>query len=196
MTQEIEQSLLESIEELGGDSDYRHPCSGYKQELYLNPETYTLYVFEHVGAGTPMRAWHGIDKWILDIPDRAIPESLVEVLKRKLGNLVETCERFEGTKWDGSNHRGVWRSDDEYGVDASFDHMDFDIACYWDPSDWFGDADDEIRRLASEGLTPEQIADKLYLGDTMDGMCKRDEAIDYIETQLEYFETSRTIAEV
>lgn len=179
MSQTTETQLLASILELA-ERDYNHPISGYRIELYLDPENCIVYTFDCVGAGVPMLAWHRRHRWICTIPDRAIPESVAEVVTAHVGHLVALCERYLGTEWDGSNHVGRWAEPYE---PSYFDcEPGLDFACYWDPGDWFsGDGTDtEIRELAAQGHTPADIMAELYLGDQYNGQVEPEAALEYV----------------
>lgn len=176
MSQTTETQLLASTQELA-ERGYTHPVSGYRIELYLDPENCTVYTFDYVGAGVPMLAWHRRHRWICTIPDRAIPESVAEVVTAHVGHLVALCERYLGTEWDGHNLVGQWADPEDCDPD-----LPIDFACYWDPDDWFsGDGTDtEIRELAAQGHTPADIMAKLYLGDQYNGEVEPEAALKYV----------------
>jgi hypothetical protein len=178
---EIEARLLASIAELDGRS-YEYPISGYQIELYLDPETPEVYLFEHVGAGVPMAAWHRRHRWVCSIPDHAIPASVVEVLETYVGHLVALVEAYEGSEWDGSNYVGRWSDMAELDPDC---WGRWEFSCYWDPYLWFEGSDREILELAAQGYTPTDILPTLYLGDQYNGEVRPDAALEYVTEVIE-----------
>lgn len=173
MPNDVETKLLNSIAELA-ERDYNHPISGYRIEVYLNPENHEVYTFDFVGSGVPTAAWHHRHVWICTIPDRAIPESVVEVLSGYVGHLVAICDNYLGTYWDGSNHVGRWAD-----TPREPDHP-FNFSCYWDPSVWFESSEGEILAMSAAGHTPNDILAKLHLGDPFNGEVERGAALEYV----------------
>lgn len=175
----MKQTLLASIAELA-ERDYNHPISGYRVELYLDPENHRVYTFDYVGSGVPMAAWHHRHRWVCTIPDRAIPESVAEVVANHVGHLVAICEQYEGTVWDGSNHIGQWADPEGAGYFDTATPLEF--ACFCDPADWFGGdgTDTMIRELAAKGHSPADIMAGLYLGDPYNGEVEEGAALEYV----------------
>jgi hypothetical protein len=156
--------------------------------LFLDPEKSEVWVFTCVGAGTPMRAYHNVDVGCWDIPYRAIPESVVEYALNRIDWMISKIERFQGTEWRDGNHWGVWDElEDADGYDSTHvHHLHFDeIACYWDPGDWYELSTHEIEQLAKAGKTAKQIVDELGTGDLYNGMVDEGEAIAFITERLE-----------
>ncbi len=173
MQNDIETKLLASIAELA-ERDYTYTVSGYRIEVYLNPETHEVYTFDFVGAGVPIAAWHRRHVWVCTVPDRAIPESVVEVLSNQVGYLAAVCDQYLGSEWDGNNHVGKWAEAPEDPGPP------FEFACYWDPAIWFEDSQGEILTMAAAGHAPTDILAKLYLGDQYNGEVEREAALSYV----------------
>jgi len=181
MTPEQRKTLNASIQSLRND-DYSAPCSGYRQDLYIDPEKHTVYVFTCVGAGIPAAAWHNRQVQILRIPADAIAESVCNAVLMVEERLAELCDRYLGSEWDGSNHVGRWAEDGGGVLEWVGDRIP-EIACYWDAGDWFsGDGtDDDIRARLRSGKKPQEILADLYLGDESIGEVREADALEWIK---------------
>ena len=180
MNEQQLKTLDESIAALE-QKDYSAPCSGYRQELYLDPEGHELYVFGHEGGSEPGAAWHGRHAYVCSIPTDAIPRSVRCAIAGIRDDLVALCESYLGSECDGRNLRGRWSDDrDDRGMADLRDRLA--ILTYWDPGEWFaGDGtDDNIRQLLGAGETPESILADLWLGDESTGEVREADALEWI----------------
>jgi hypothetical protein len=192
---EIRKNLMASIEDLR-KGDYSHACSGYKMDLYLDPEDYTVYIFETVGSGWPMRAHNGIVRGLLTIPQDAIPDSLADAVSGMIDRLIDICVRFRGTKWDGNNNVGDWGDEDgdDFEKDdlADLHYQDEclrQIVCHWDAKEWFAYDWAPVDELIIKGETAEEIAASVHLGDS--GEVRESDAIEAIQDRMEYLEEQK-----
>jgi hypothetical protein len=153
----------------------------YAVTYYLNPIDRVIEAVSF-GGGHPAPAYHNIWTEVFTAPPGAIPESVVENLLAIEDRLVLDCEEnFQGTEWNGYNHIGIWEDKPEYPMEYQFE-----IGVFWDPYDWF-----DLRDLKDKwqgGMTAAQIIDSEDLGNIYDGMCRRDEAIKWLEQVIEEWE--------
>jgi hypothetical protein len=156
-TQTDTNSLTKSIEALRGH-DFSSPCSGYSQDIYLDPEARAVDVFACVGSGWPVRAHHNIDVHVISIPADAVADSVADCLLEHADLLATICDEFKGTRWDGSNHVGDWGDGDYLGsARESLGYVEWpEIACAWEPEDWFVDNDDWAALCGYEQIDPER----------------------------------------
>jgi len=128
--------------------------SGTQTCLYLIPSKESesgdveLYLWSNVGPGEPMNA--NQNRWFsLGSPGtNFVGESLMEFLEGQRGLLLEIDREYQGSHWDGNNHRGRW-SNEKWLSSLSFDFDSVDA--YWSASDWFQDGDN-LMGLDGENL--------------------------------------------
>lgn len=179
-------ALLESIEALA-EHDYSAPPGdiGYRERIYLDPETQTVDV--HAGDGEPMRAFHGIDLLVCSVPGDAIPGSVSYKIWQIRDKLELILSLWRGTDWDGSNNIGVWAWDaccDKPGCKCvSYEQPVF--AYYNNPSDFFDVARPELEALARKGYSAADIMADLDMGNEDDGAVREDDARKYIDGLVE-----------
>jgi len=155
-----------------------HPA--YPTDFYLDPESEQIQWYTRTGAGIPAPAYHGIWVRLFQAPPNAIPKSIVQNLLRIEKQLIYDCEKnFQGTEWDGHNHIGVWKDKPDYSM------FRFEIATIWDPEDWFGPVLQDLKEKWESGMNATQIIDSEDLGDTVDGMVDRDQAIEWLEDKIQ-----------
>lgn len=181
--------LQQSIENLRSH-DFSSPCSGYRQEIYLDPEESKVYVFACVGSGYPIRAHHNIDVHLVDIPADAIGDSVADALLNHLDTIQAFVDLFKGTKWDGHNLVGQWEEWDEpYALNIEPD----EIHCAWDPADWLDPSCEGWEDWAQEaGIDPERtdakgikiVADHLIACAESEGYVLKDPT-DYLEDRAQ-----------
>ena len=183
----IRQALIDSIESLKTE-DFS-VCSGFKTDIYLDPETERIYTF--VGSNsTPMSAYHNIDRHILRVGDGAISASVYNAIKDVEDDLHDLLDLYNGSEWNGSNHIGQW-SEKATELNLRIDDKLFqaEIASYWDAGDWFSPIAGDLKAEWESGKTAEQIIDEQGCGDEIDGMCDQNEAIDWLEGRIEEWQT-------
>jgi len=172
----IIESLRQSIEAIR-DCDF---SGEWKTDIYLDPEKCALYTFTNTG-GIPASAYHKIDTRILGVRPSAIAASVTDALLEVEPLLERLTKEYRGTEWDGSNHKGLWTECAEELCEAIDEKIHaFEIASYWDASDWFGEVKYDIKSLWMQGSCPAQIVDELGCGDEINGMCDRNDAINYV----------------
>lgn len=179
MTDQIE---LPEADEL--DTAHAEENSGYQVSLYLVPaeenDGEVPRVASHSGygnIGTPMLAFNGRWAPIASYGPQVVGASVREMLEEISDVLVAYAKRYEGTEWDGSNHKGMWDLDDLYEGEGFFasqvafplvdswnknEHL---ISHYWHASDYFGPAGIDWEELCDEaGIDPKRaFKEELYV---------------------------------
>jgi len=91
--------LIESIEALG--EEHFAMTSGCKSEVYLDPETSSVYLFQDSENSQPVEAYRGTDLLICRISNRARPGDVVDCLLGVAPVLARMpgCYRGDG-EWD------------------------------------------------------------------------------------------------
>jgi hypothetical protein len=174
-------TLRESIAALEDETYNFDPMSGYRIELYLNPETRRIYRFDAVGAGVPERVWNGIDQHICSVPARAIPDSVRRALDAVYDTLESICDDLIEVEWDGLRPRARWRTEswgcEQYLIDT------IQIGTYWDPDDWWEYDRRPVDELIAAGKSPQEIYDALDWGSDAydDGCVQESDAIEWLE---------------
>jgi len=145
--------------------------SGYSVSLYLLPAEETksgsveIYAYSGVGnIGTPMPAFHGRWFGFGSYGVNVCGQSVLDVLKGMESQLLAVATHYEGTRWDGRNHVGVWADEDDLGVGRSRHQLYWSwcdaedrLRSYWDAIDWFGHASIWWPELCLEaGIDPER----------------------------------------
>lgn len=182
---ETQTALHTSILELA-DYDF---SGEWKTDIYLDPETEKLYTFTNTG-GVPRTVFHGIDQHILSVSPKVIPQSVVDALLYVESLLESVLKGWEGTEWNGNNHIGLWSEDSlDLLTEIQQKTNDYEIAHYWDASEWFSPVIDDLKTAWREGKTAEQIIDAENLGNDADGMCDRSEAISWLEYMIGEWES-------
>jgi hypothetical protein len=187
------ESLHTSIEAIKND-DF---TGEWKTDIYLDPISERIYSFTNTG-GIPMDAYNGIDLRILTVRPGAIAESVYDYLSSIEELLKTLLGEFEGTEWNGSNEIGKWKRDED-----GFNTLDYiqssyapEIASYWPAGDWFSPITYELKVKWETGMTAEEIIDSEGCGDPIDGMCDRDEAIAWLEQQIEEWNAEKEDEEI
>jgi hypothetical protein len=65
---------------------------------------------------------------------------------------------------------------------------EFEIDCYWNPYDWFEPVINGLREKWKCGMNATEIIDSESLGNLHEGMCRRDEAIEWLEQMIKEWE--------
>lgn len=115
-----------------------------------------VFVWGSVGAGCPERLYHS--RWLDlgSVPATAVPDEIEHVLARHQDAIVERLAAYQGTKWTGSNHVGVWSPDhDPYAEPDELARDLQGVATYWDASDWYAPV--TIAQVATCDSLEEQI---------------------------------------
>jgi hypothetical protein len=174
-------ALEQSIEDLA-QADYNVP-SGYVTRIYLDPEAGTVYAFASDSSSQPKAAYDGVDRLIVSVNDRAVPQSVADAMP--LDTLRDMLGCYGGTEFDGRNYRGTW-SDAEYwnqGGYIELDELQQAIAYYWDPGEWFDPVISDLKAAWANGDTSAEIIDTQNL-DSGDAVCDRDAAIEWLESMF------------
>jgi len=132
-----------------------------------NGGTIGLHIFEDVGGNSwPMRVHHGRAIMVGDLAGKS-GESVEEILREHEDLIRAIDAAFQGTRWDGNNHVGVWKpvDEDETADEAPTERVRAalaEAASYWDAQDWLGGAfADVVRGLyaaLAEGQSVEEYA--------------------------------------
>ena len=145
------------------DSGGVHETSGYTCSLYLVPADETgglprVAVFDRWGAGSPEPAWHGRWLSLCTYGPQVVGESVRAALESRVDQLVELAATYQGTEWDGNNHRGSWEiHDEDSGTYWLGLEIDEDLKRYWHAGDYYGDAGCDWTDLAKDaGVDPER----------------------------------------
>jgi hypothetical protein len=158
--------------------------SRYAVSYYLNPIGQVIEPYTVVGAGIPRAAYHNIWVEVFTAPADAIPQSVVENLLAIEDQLIYDCQHnWLGTEWNGFNHVGLWKEKPNYPW-----AYNFEIACFWDPADWFEPVLGDLKTKWQKGINATSIVDSEDLGNIYDGMVDREEAIQWLENMIEEWE--------
>lgn len=128
--------------------------SGAWNTLYLIPAeenggTPRVELLSGIGPGTPAHAYHRRWLSLVSLPREVVPDSVVEAIESVRAEIVRISDAYEGSYWDGHNHRGRW----SYG---GLDQVDWDekfvrpvedairdaVRTYWDPEDYYATLED------------------------------------------------------
>lgn len=157
------------------DDDYDTKCpdnSDWRHRLYVDPESRRVSMHEQYGAGTPMHVWHN-RAVLLRIPSNAVGSAIRAIVESDecLDLLGALCDLFVETRWDGSNHVGVWQrqpGDDEYHsgrheIEEQIEALFFEVPTYWSAREYLGpvwgqDEADAVRARLEAGETLEDVA--------------------------------------
>jgi hypothetical protein len=89
---------------------------GLRHLLIVDVEHRRAYTWTHIGAGTPARVWHHVDRAF------ACPQTRADLLGAWLDknvDLLDTlADEWQETQWDGRNHVGVWSREADDAADA------------------------------------------------------------------------------
>lgn len=166
------------------EMDFDAP-SGFGHTVYFDPEASEVIALLLGQSETPVHAYNNIYQTVLDVPANAIAQSVAEALTELADDIEWLAEGWQGTRWDGSNHIGVWADNRASDFSEKILGGYLDITTYWEPGDWFEPVMGELKDLWAEGKTAEQIIDEQDLGDTANGICDRDAAIKWLEKRIE-----------
>jgi hypothetical protein len=180
----MNQKLIDSIEALANE-DYA--CqSGWKTDIYLNPESGTVYAFL-TSNSVPVSAYHNIDQHICKIRDRAIPETVKDGVMSVIDRLQAILDDYQGAVWNGNNHVGSWKvrgtEDDQSFYDPI--SQDISISYYYDPGDWFAGDQRKMLKAFFAGKTAQQYCDDSSLDNGSEGAVLPSEALHWLETRWE-----------
>jgi hypothetical protein len=119
--------------------------------IALDPENRELYSHGSYNS-TPGNIWHNLNINILRPPCNYVKDSLIKFLEsQEVQEILEKImSSYLGRKWDGSNHVGMWNSDDgslpdyeylkhELDVLISNSLADGYIECYWSAEEFCSD---------------------------------------------------------
>ena len=181
-------TLRESIEAIAAED---FTAQEKATAIYLDPEKRNVYTFLETG-GTPMAAYHKIDKLVLRVYPGAIASSVYNELLVIEDRLAAILGEYQGTVWNGSNHVGKWSQDGLDQMEALGEYQgQREIAYYWDAGDWFSPVSETLKASWEEGQTAEQIIDGQGCGSEQDGMCDRDEAISWLKEEIGEWEAEK-----
>lgn len=145
--------------------------SDYSLKIYLDPDTCDdeVRICLHGGVGntgSPEPAWHGRWAHIGTVGADVIGESVLAALRSCESAILDAAADYRGSRWDGSNYRGVWEDGCEPAMALSYawdraveDHLRH----AWHACDWYVDAS-WASLCAEHGLDPddgEQLIDAL-----------------------------------
>jgi len=133
---------------------------GWQAILILDPEAREVTVHAAIGGAVPAPLWHG--RWLsVSLKAAASGEHLRDLLKGEeaMGILNDIFDCYEGSRWDGHNHVGVWKcevhDETEHGTVKTWPHhamtealqrMVEDVPCFWSAADWLEPAWSECKR--------------------------------------------------
>jgi len=151
--------------------------SGARNTLYLIPAeenggTPCVCLSSDIGNGVPARAWHRRWLSLVNLPHDVVPESVMDAIEACRDEILHLDAAYQGTRWDGHNHVGVW----DYG---DLDQIEWDranvgpietsildaIRTYYDPNEYYiGSVDHEVERLFYEswrdGMTLDDLVEQ------------------------------------
>jgi hypothetical protein len=132
-----------------------------------NGGTIGLHIFEDVGGNSwPMRVHHGRAIMVGDLAGKS-GESVEEILREHEDLIRAIDAAFQGTRWDGNNHVGVWDpvDEDETADEAPTEQLREaleEAASYWEAQAWLdGDFATVVKDLyaaLAEGKSVEEYA--------------------------------------
>lgn len=117
--------------------------SGSNNTVYLIPaltkETSPqVFVWSCIGSAQPEPAFNNRWYGVCSVPRTAVPSEVEKVLRSHEELLIEINSFYDGSEWDGHNHRGSWA--DHANLDkltAVIQEAMDEVATYWSASDYF-----------------------------------------------------------
>lgn len=180
------ESLHSSIESIK-DYDF---SGEWRTSIYLDPEDRCIYTFTDTNC-IPRTAHNGIDRFIISVSPKAIAESVYDWLSYIESDLEEILEGYKGSHWNGKNHVGMWTPESLEYLDEVLQRHPPEIATYWDAGDWFSPVESNLKAQWEEGKTAEEIITEDQCGNSIDGMCDRDEAIAWLKDKIDQWESEK-----
>lgn len=138
-------------------------------DIYLDPETRTVYSYPSSGSDLPGDAAHSRHLLLGSVPPDTVAEVLQDFLRGMEPTLVALCNSYRGTRWDGNDLVGIWE-DDAVGIQDALAEEFTEGRCpavaYWDAGQAFEDTDDEDKARWLDMPTSEAVADMVaYMKD-------------------------------
>lgn len=163
--------------------------SGANCWVYFDPENMRIYESTNIGNGTPMRAWHGVDITLGEIPiDTASTENLEEMLSSMADSFAEMASEHE-IAWNGSNHVGrlTERGEEIYSrVEEAFSEAAKSLPSYWDASQWFNPVISEIpQEILKVGSLSQWADNEIGIAQVEGAHLDRDDVIRFGQDVLE-----------
>lgn len=127
---------------------------------FLTPDGIQPWV--NAGAGRPKAEKEG--KWveIFTIPQRAVPETVLETLRELEPILQKMRDQYKKTgKWSDLSYRR------------------FEFPSFYSPEDWWEDQS-ELKEKFAKGMTPKEILETEFLGSKYQSRVDYDEALEWL----------------
>jgi len=102
-------------------------------------------------------------------------------------NLLTLLEGYEGTEWDGQNHKGIWSAESQELLESVEQQLSNSVTYYWDAGEWFEPVQAKLIEELRQGKTPKEIVDEQDLGDVYNGRVRRQDAVRYLESLAEEY---------
>ena len=140
MTDELDTS--EYIQDVDyGDMEILN-ISGAHNAVYLIPAEMNdtipqVIVWGCIGSGQPEPAFNNRWFYVCSVPHTAVPSEVEKVLRHHEDILLELSGCYEGTIWDGYNHRGSWDIANLEPYLAEIQELMNEVPAYWEASDFF-----------------------------------------------------------
>lgn len=131
--------MSEATKEFTIDVDEYRGSAVNNIQLIYDPENHHVWTFGNVGPGTPMPVYNGLQNAVAKLHKDYTKESLEQFIKNHEADFCELRQCYQGSTWDGRNHRGSW-SDEAMEVEERIaDAIRDGLETYWDAGDWFCD---------------------------------------------------------
>jgi hypothetical protein len=182
-TATVNQVLMKSIESVGAEEFNSEFSTG----VYLSGEKGIVYSFLKTG-GIPSGVYNNLDVEIMSVPSgHVIGDTVLAALQGHAEEIQELLSSYQGSEWDGSNHRGQWNSQAlEWFSECVAPQLSCEVGSYWNASDWFEPVIGELKDRWEAGETVEAIIDSENLGtNDQDGCCDKQEAVDWLQMMFE-----------
>lgn len=188
----IEDILAESINALAGEDYGTDPYDnrGWRHLVALDPRACHVYSWSGIGPGLPESMSRGCDEIIADLPQAAIPASVVAQLLDNIGLLVQACvEEANDARPCLLVPAGIDDVEDVEDADQSSARyalglLELEIATWWSPGDWYDLAGNQIEDLLRQGHSAEQIVDLMGTGDDRDGRVNVEAAVTWMTERI------------
>jgi hypothetical protein len=175
--------------------------SDARNNLYLVPAAETkdgtvhVLVSSVVGAGCPEPAYHGRWHCLGRVSATSVPASLLGLLQVHEQDLLTVAARYQGSHWDGNNHRGRWRdaTANETDAEAAVEQALTEVASYWDADEWFAPLGphfaEELAHLDSlDAQVEHEVSTAAATNEYLDDSNVRETLLGYAQARLEEHE--------
>ena len=117
--------------------------SGSNNTVYLipaltNETSPQVFVWSCIGSAQPEPAFNNRWYGVCSVPRTAVPSEVEKVLRSHEELLIEINSFYDGSEWDGHNHRGSWADPDNLDkLTAVIQEAMDEVSTYCEASNYF-----------------------------------------------------------